>query len=153
MDQGSHLIDLVNYFCGNLKLHSAYTDNLYWHSNLEDLAFVILKGKNMVANLSATCIEWKNVFMCEIILKRAKIQIDGLGKSYGREKLTLYTMNSEMGPPMINEFSFQEEDLSWKRENNAFFKRIRFNDISDKSLNDAIYVMNIVKKVYSQNKL
>lgn len=155
LDQGTHLIDLVNYFNGEMKLYSGIIGRLFWKAPLEDSAFIILKGKNdrSMASLSATCVEWKNIFSFEIMLETAKIQIDGLGRSYGREKLNLYIMGSRMGLPKVQEFEFPEEDLSWKRENDAFFKRIESNDTSEKPLKDAIYVMSIINRVYDLSKI
>lgn len=151
LDQGSHLIDLTNFFCGELNLHSSLIGNFYWHSNLEDLSFVILKGERIVANLSASCIEWKNIFSFEIMLKTAKIQIDGLGRSYGKEKLTLFEMGKKMGPPKIKEYSFPDIDVSWKKEIQTFVKKIKSSDTSDSSIKDAMYVISIIDKIYKQN--
>ncbi len=155
LDQGPHLIDLVNYFAGEMELLSGVIGKLYWKAPLEDSAFIILKNKNhnSMASLSVTCIEWKNIFSFEIMLQTAKIQIDGLGRSYGQEKLTLYLMGPEMGPPKIKEFFFPEEDLSWKRETEAFIRRIKSNDFSDQSLEDTKYVLGIIDKVYKKNNL
>lgn len=155
LDQGSHLIDLINFFNGQMELHNGLISKLFWSTSLEDSAFIILKNKkeNSVAFLSATCVEWKNIFSFEIILDTAKIQIDGLGRSYGEEKLTLFTMKPKLGLPKIKEFSFPEEDLSWKKENEVFFKKIKSGDTSNKSLKEAVYVLKIIEKVYKQNKL
>ncbi len=150
LDQGSHLIDLINFLNEPMQLHSALISNLFWKTPLEDSAFIILKRGNSVAHLSATCVEWKNIFSFEITLQSAKIQIDGLGRSYGSEKLTLYIMSPQMGPPKVKEFEFAEEDLSWKRENDLFFKRIQSDNVSDNALKDAIYVMDIINKIYNQ---
>ncbi len=150
LDQGPHLIDLVNYYCGELNYHSSYTGTLFWKTKLEDTSFLLLEGKNKVASLSVTCVEWKNLFCYEIMLELAKIQIDGLGRSYGAEKLTLYKMSKKMGPPKVQEFTFPEEDLSWKREVSAFFKRIRMMDVGDNALKEARYVMNIISQSYKK---
>lgn len=152
IDQGCHLIDLVNYFCGQMTEATGYVTNLFWKTKLEDAAFFQLRNeKNQIADLSVTCIEWKNIFSFEIMLQKAKIQIDGLGKSYGREKLTLYKMKLKMGPPTISEFIFEEEDNSWRKENNIFFKRIKQKDYTDTSIKDAIYVMRVLNKLYKGN--
>ena len=149
MDQGSHLIDLVNYFCGKMETATGFTEKLFWRSDLEDSAFFILKnGKGQIAHLSATCVEWKNIFSFEVMLKTAKIQIDGLGGSYGREKLVLYKMKPEMGPPEAQEFVFPEEDLSWSKENEIFLNRIKRRDFSDRSLQDSLYVLKTIEKIY-----
>lgn len=152
LDQGSHLIDLVNFFCGRMNNVVGLISHLFWKSKVEDSAFFILSNKRgQVAQLSATWVEWKNIFSLEIVLKGVKIQIDGLGGSYGREKLTLYKMKPEMGPPDMEEFLFNETDNSWIDENNLFFQRIKQKDYSDDSLKDALYVMSVIKKLYHKN--
>ncbi len=152
IDQGSHLIDLVNYFCGGMDTVNGFTEKLFWKSDLEDSAFFILKNKKgQIAHLSATCVEWKNIFSFEIMLKTAKIQIDGLGRSYGREKMILYKMKPEMGPPDMEEFVFPDEDLSWNMENKIFFEKIKNKDYSSASINDAIYVLETIGEIYRQN--
>lgn len=85
------------------------------------------------------------------MLQKAKIQIDGLGRSYGREKLILYSMKPGMGPPNISGFTFEKKDNSWKDENNVFFAKIKQKDYSDTSIKDAIYVMGIIEKLYQKN--
>lgn len=151
LDQGTHLIDLVNYFCGPMNDVIGYVDNFYWNTKLEDTAFFILKNKKQMAELSVSCVEWKNIFQIEIILKTAKIHIDGLGRSYGREKLTLYKMKPEMGPPKIQEFLFDENDDSWQKETKVFVDRIKKRLYEKQSLNDALYTLTIIKKLYSSN--
>lgn len=151
IDQGPHLIDLVNYLVGPMDKVVGFTPTLFWKTKSDDSAFFIMKNKkNQFAQLSVTCVEWKNIFSFEIMLQTAKIQIDGLGRSYGKEKLTLYKMKPEMGPPDVEEFSFPDEDLSWKKENELFFRRIKKHDYSPTSINDAYYVLRIIDKIYSQ---
>lgn len=153
LDQGTHLIDLVNYFNGKMELYSGLISKLFWKTSLEDAAFIILKRKNCMASLSATCVEWKNIFSFEIMLSTAKVQIDGLGRSYGREKLIFYTMSPEMGPPDVKEFSFPEEDLSWKKETAFFINKIKSKDYSNQSLEDTMYVLKIIDKIYKENQI
>ncbi len=154
LDQGSHLIDLVNFFCGRMNNVVGLTSRLFWKSKVEDSAFFILNNKKgQVAQLSTTWVEWKNIFSLEIMLKRAKIQIDSLGGSYGREKLTLYKMKPEMGPPDIEELLFDESDISWENENRIFFERVRQKIYNDTSIKDALYVLSIVEKLYRENSL
>ena len=53
---------------------------------LEDNCFLNLRIKNgSNAFLHASCIEWKNKFLFEIFGQFGKIEINGLGKSYGEE--------------------------------------------------------------------
>lgn len=153
LDQGSHLIDLVNYFAGPMTKAHGFVSNLFWKSKLEDAAFFQLKNKkNQFAHLSATAVEWKNIFVFEIILKTAKLQIRGLGGSYGTETLTIYKMKSTMGPPEVQNFDFPLYDESWKKETYEFFSRIEKKDTSAKNMLDAQYVLETVEKIYQLNK-
>lgn len=152
MDLAPHLIDLTNYFVGPLLDVSGYISTLFWNTKLEDSAFFTLKNKNnQLSHISVTCIEWKNLFCIEIMLKTAKIQIDGLGRSYGKEKVTLYTMKPEMGPPDIQEFTFPDEDTSWKYENELFFNKVRKRDTSNQALLDTQYVFKVIDRLYTIN--
>lgn len=154
LDQGSHLIDLVNYFAGPMNKSIGYIGNLFWKSSLEDASFFILKNnKGQIAHLSATTVEWKNIFIYEIMLQKSKIQITGLGRSYGRETLTLYEMKPEMGPPVMKKFDFDQEDNSWRKENEDFFLRIKSGDTSDKSIKDAKFVLETIEKIYKNNQI
>lgn len=149
LDQGSHLIDLVNFLIGEMDEVTGMTGKLFWSEKLEDSAFIIMKNqKGQLAQLSATCVEWKNLFQFEIMCKKAKIQINGLGKSYGRESITLYKMKPEMGPPDVEEIEFEQEDHSWQLENEEFYKAIQKKDYSHTKLREAKYSIETVFKVY-----
>ena len=149
IDQGTHLIDLTNFFIGNMDVVTGLTETLFWNTKAEDSAFLLLKSnKGQIAQLSTTCLEWKNIFSFEIMLQKAKIQIDGLGGSYGREKLTIFKMKPQMGPPDVEQYLFPKEDNSWKLENAEFFRRIKEKDYSDQAINNAKYVLDVVDKIY-----
>lgn len=151
MDLGPHLIDLTNYLVGPLDEVTGYIGNVFWKTDLEDVAFFTLKNnKNQFSQISVTCVEWKNLFSLEIMLKTAKIQVDGLGRSYGQEQLTLYKMKPEMGPPDVKVFDFPEEDISWRYENNLFFQKIKKKDFSNKSLLDTSYIFKIISRLYEK---
>lgn len=154
LDQGSHLIDLANFFCGKMDTVIGITSRFYWESELEDSAFFILRNKKgQVAHLSASVCEWSIIFSFEIMLQKAKIQVDGLGGNYGREKLTLYKRRPEMGPSDMEEILFDEKDISWEIETNLFFQCIKEKNYSDVSIKDALYVLQTVEKLYKKNRL
>lgn len=149
LDQGCHLIDLTNYFIGEMDYAIGFTEKMFWSKKLEDNAFFILRNKlGQIAHLSASCTEWKNIFVFEIMLEKAKIQINGIGRSYGAETITLYKMKPEMGPPDVEEIIFPLEDNSWKIENAEFFKAIRKRDSSNKKLKEGYYAIKTVFKIY-----
>ncbi len=100
IDQGSHLIDLSRFFLGNLKLKYSKLKSYYWKTNskVEDNAYLVLENKNgCISFLHCSCTEWKNKFSFEIFCMKGKIEIRGLGGSYGMEKLILYKMKKKNG--------------------------------------------------------
>ncbi len=67
---------------------------------VDDNAFLNLQtAKGQTAWLHVSCTEWKNLFSFEIYGRNTKLHIEGLGGSYGVEKLYHYQMKPEMGPP------------------------------------------------------
>jgi len=151
IDKGSHLIDLCQYFLGDLKIISSDLNTFFWKTKLEDNCFLLLKNKNSSrAFLHSSCTEWKNKFIFEIFCKYGKIEINGLGKSYGIEKLILYKMKKKMGKPSVKTWSFKR-DNSWKVEMIEFYKDIRFNRKCKPGLLEAYKNLNIIKKVYKLN--
>ena len=104
IDKGSHLIDLSRIFLGNLKVDFYKLETFFWKTNLEDNCFLNLKNeKGSTATLHASSTEWKNKFIFEIFGKYGKIEINGLGKSYGLETLTFLRCQKN-GNPKIKTF-------------------------------------------------
>ena len=74
------------------------------------------------------CTEWKNKFSFEIFGKKGKLEIEGLGGSYGKEKLLFYKMSKNFGKPKLKIWNFSNKiDISWKSELSNFIKSIKFN--------------------------
>lgn len=152
IDQGSHLIDLSRWFLGDLSLKYASTPTYFWDTPVDDNCFLALRGdRNVMAWLHASWTEWKNMFSFEIFGRDGKLAIDGLGGSYGVERITHYRMLPEMGPPEIETWNFPEEDLSWKREFDAFAQAAENNDCSKGNLDDAMAALRIVDACYGRD--
>jgi hypothetical protein len=66
--------------------------------------------------LHVTWTEWKNTFSVEVYCRTAKLQVDGLVRSYGTQKLRIYRMRPELGPPDLEERTYPDEDQSWRAE-------------------------------------
>ena len=117
IDQGVHLVDLAIFFKGFPERVFGSTANLVWNSEVEDSSSFILFYKNNVNCLfSVGWIYWKNKFEFNIYGSKGFISINGLGGSYGSEKLTLGIRNIKGGKPTIKKFYFKGNDLSWKKE-------------------------------------
>lgn len=153
LDQGSHLIDLAAWYLGPATRVSAILTKAFWQGEVEDNAFLLLQtASGGVAQLHASWTEWKNRFSLELFGATGKIEITGLGRSYGPECLTLYTMRPEMGPPDVEHWEFpEEEDQSWRLEFEAFLSAIAEGREPEPGLAGALHVLDVVGKAYAQD--
>ena len=152
LDQGIHLIDLASFFlCEEFVSVSAETRSGYW-SKADDNCFLTLRtDEGKIASLHASCTEWRNQFFFEIVGTRGKMEITGLGGSYGVEKLTLYEKGPDEGkPPMIRSWEWPTEDDSLEYEMREFTKDIRRGYIDGGGLLEAKKALQVIEKVYSQ---
>ena len=98
LDQGVHLVDLARWFLGDFADVAGHVGTYFWDWPVEDNGFALLRtAQNQVAWLHASCTEWKNLFSLEIYGRDGKLAIDGLGGSYGVERLAWYRMLPQMG--------------------------------------------------------
>ena len=150
IDKGSHLIDLSRLFLGNLKINSFSLKTYFWKMKLEDNCFLNLENKSgSIAFLHASCTEWKNKFIFEIFGKNGKIEINGLGKSYGSESLTYYKMSKKMGIPKKTLFTFkQNPNYSWNYELKEFYKDISKKRIPRPGILEAYENLKIINSIY-----
>lgn len=152
IDQGVHLIDLSRWFLGDFVDVSGYAHTYYWDMPVDDNAFLTLKTVNkQTAFLHVSCTEWKNTFSFELYGRNGKLQIDGLGGSYGVERLTWYKMLPEMGPPETTTWEYPMADDSWLVEMREFLDDIKLNRKPAAGLTDAIAVLDVVDKVYLES--
>jgi predicted dehydrogenase len=151
IDQGTHLIDLSIGFLGELQLDYAATPNYFWDMAVEDNVFISLKNKSgNIAFLQASCTEWKNMFSMEIYGQTGKIEISGLGRSYGLETLTFHKMLPEMGPPITESWSFPEPDDSWAVEMGEFLYDLRTGSNKSDNLDSSLEVLRAIGEIYSR---
>ena len=149
IDQGSHLIDLSRLFLGEFDEVKGFINTYFYNMSVEDNAFLTLKTRsNKIAFLHASWTEWKNMFSFEIFGTLGKLDINGLGGSYGEEQLTLYKMSKKMGIPKQKKWKFRSQDVSWKNEINEFYKDISYNRKPNVNLIDAYQTLKIINKIY-----
>jgi predicted dehydrogenase len=149
LDQGSHLIDLARWFLGDFSEVSGHVGTYYWQMPVEDNAFAMLKtAAGQLAWLHASWTEWKNLFSFEIFGRHGKLQIDGLGGSYGTERLTYYRMLPELGPPETTAWEYPAADVSWQAEFAHFAACVETGAVPSGSLEDGLAVLRIVQRLY-----
>jgi predicted dehydrogenase len=151
IDQGTHLIDLSIGFLGKLQLDYAATPNYFWNMAVEDNVFMSLRNEGgRIAFLHASCTEWKNMFSLEIYGKKGKLEISGLGRSYGVETLTFHKMLPEMGLPISETWSYPEPDDSWEIELGEFINDIQIGSSKSDNLDSSLEVLRVIGDIYSR---
>jgi predicted dehydrogenase len=149
IDQGVHLIDLALFYFGDFKTVEGHASTLFWDMKVDDNAFLSLRtAGGQTAWLQVSCTEWKNMFSLEIYGRDGKLSIDGLGGSYGTERLTYYKMLPQMGPPETSTWEFPGGDGSWAAETSAFIEDIRTSRTPSPGLQEGIRTLEIVESIY-----
>ena len=154
IDQGSHLVDLAHWFLGDFVGVQGAVRRCFWDSAVEDNVFMTLSSKTgQIASLHATWTEWKNMFSLEIYGRDAKLDINGLGGSYGVESLTFYKMLPQMGPPETTRWEWPFPDRSWEKEVEEFMSAIRERRVPLGHIDDAVQSMTVIDRLYAQEPL
>ncbi len=149
IDQGVHLIDLAGWFLGDFPRVEGHATTSFWDMKVDDNAFRSLRtAAGQTAWLHVSCTEWKNLFSLEIYGRDGKLAIDGLGGSYGPERLTYYKMLPQMGPPETTVFEFPAGDDSWRLETEAFVEDLRLGREPAPGLAEGIRTLEIVELIY-----
>jgi predicted dehydrogenase len=152
IDQGVHLIDLARWFLGDFAEISGFAHTYFWQMPVDDNGFMLLKtARQQIAFLHVSCTEWKNLFSLELYGRDAKLHIEGLGGSYGTERLAYYRMLPGMGPPETTIWEYPMSDTSWQLEFAEFLEDIELNRKPAASLDDAGAALDIVGKIYESS--
>jgi predicted dehydrogenase len=149
LDQGIHLIDLSRWFLGDFDKVQGHIATYFWNMPVEDNAFLILTTPTgQTAFLHATWTEWKNLFSLEIYGRMGKLEISGVGGSYGVERLAYYRMSKAMGPPETTIWEYPMTDHSWETELAEFLDDIRLHRDPAPGIRDAQAALSVIEKVY-----
>jgi hypothetical protein len=136
---------------GDLSLDYAKTPTYFWNMEVEDNAFLALKNDSgNIAFLQASCTEWKNMFSLEIYGQAGKLEISGLGKSYGEETLYFHKMLPEMGPPQTQVWKYPGVDDSWKLEIEEFVNDLQKGSTNSDNLESSLGVLRIIQEIYKE---
>ena len=153
IDQGVHLIDLAGWFLGDFPLVEGHAATYFWDMPVDDNAFLSLRtAAGQTAWLQVSCTEWKNLFSFEIYGRDGKLAIDGLGGSYGVERLAYYKMLPGMGPPDTTTWEYPRGDDSWRLEMAAFLEDIRTGRTPVPGLRESRATLEIVEQIYRHSQ-
>jgi predicted dehydrogenase len=163
LDQGVHVIDLFRWFLGEFDEVFGRIATFYWDMEVEDNAFATFKtGRGQVATMHTSWTQWKNKFLLEITGEKGYLVIDGLGGSYGTEKLVIGKrkvrdssatnptpgIRYAGGAPDEEVLEFPGPDISWREELNEFASAILENREPIGSGYDGLMANRLVGAVY-----
>ena len=156
IDQGIHMIDMLNFFLGNFVEAKSFISNNFWKKNVEDNVYSILKNKDGIfASIHSSATLWKHKFSLDITLEKGMISLSGIlsgTKSYGKEKINIIKKINN-GKVIEKKFEFVE-DKSWQREIKYFLKIIEDKKTNSYSggFNDAYETMKLIEMIYKSSK-
>ncbi len=129
LDQGVHIVDLARWFIGEISQAQGMLATSHWPIQpVEDNAFALLRSRNGgVVSFHTSWTQWKNTFRFEVVGGDGYLRIDGLGGSYGTERLTIARRNEDSSPPNEETTSFEGPDRSWHLEWQEFSEAIAQN--------------------------
>lgn len=126
LDQGIHALDLFRWFLGDFHEAVGFMATSFWNTSVEDNAFALLRrAEGQVASLHASWTQWKNLFSFEIFGRDGYLIVEGLGGSYGLERLIWGKRLPGSGPPEEKCFEFPGPDVSWEEEWREFVTAIQ----------------------------
>jgi predicted dehydrogenase len=125
IEQGTHAIDLFRWFMGDIAEVACMTGVEYFkEQKLDDNGMAVFRMKSgATASLHASLTQWKNLFSFEVFGEDGYAQVEGLGTSYGTERLV--TGRRDFDAPFQDTITeFRGGDISWKEEWKEFVRAI-----------------------------
>ena len=158
LDQGIHMLDLLQLFLGPMTVVDAVLADTFWNCDVEDNAFVLLRSEQgLPAFLHSSSTLWKHTFRLEIGCREGYLIATGLLSqtgSYGREQLVIGKRQFEdealaLGNPREEIIHF-DRDESWEKEVQEFLSAVQEQrPATHGTLEEARRVMEIIRDVYA----
>jgi predicted dehydrogenase len=153
LDQGIHMLDMMRMFGGEFQDIHSFVSNSYWHHDVEDNAFALMRtAEGVVAFLHSSATQWRHRFNLSIALARGGIILSGIlsgTKSYGAETITVvYADEDDMGDPQEVTTRYNK-DNSWRDEIWEFADCVlEDKPIDSGSSLEALKTMHLVYRIY-----
>ena len=153
LDQGIHMVDMMRMFAGEFQDIHSFVSNSYWHHDVEDNAFALMRtADGVVAFLHSSATQWRHRFNLAITLARGGIVLSGIlsgTKSYGAETITvIYADEDDMGDPREVITRYNKDD-SWRDEIWEFADCVLADKpIENGSSVEALKTMHLVYRIY-----
>ncbi len=151
LDQGVHLLDLCRWFAGaEFTSVQAVVATEFWEiAPLEDTAFCLLRtASGVTASVLVSLVEWKNKFHFEAVGERGSLLVEGLGGSYGPERLTVIRRPEQFGVPQVETQEFSNPDQCWTDEWAEFTAALQEGRQPLGDVSDSLAVLRLVEDCY-----
>ncbi len=148
MDQGMHVLDLARWFLGDFDSVFGSLQTSFYNIPVEDNAFALLRTRTgQVAFIHVSWTQWKNLFSFEVFGQDGYISVEGLGGSYGTEKL-IKGKRAPLEPFKEEITEFRGEDLSWREEWREFVTAIKENCEVQVGGYDGLQALRLAHAIY-----
>jgi predicted dehydrogenase len=92
--------------------------------------------------------QWKNLFSLEVTGETGAVVVEGLGGSYGPERLVHVQRRMEGGVPEVHEETFPGPDGSWAAEWDDFVGGVREGRPMLGGVEDGLVAMRMIDALY-----
>lgn len=150
IDQGVHLADLIHGVAGLPARGVAFLQTAVWPlAPLEDNAYGTFHFEDgVVAQFHVSMTQWKNLFSFEVHGEAGAVAVEGLGGSYGEERLVRTRRRREGGVPEVVEESFPGPDRSWTLEWEDFVEALGSGRLQHGGVADGLAAMRMIDALY-----
>lgn len=153
LDQGIHMVDLLQLFCGEFTEVKSFVSNSFWKHDVEDNAYALMRNhEGKIAMLHSSATQWQHRFSLDMALTKGFLTLRGIlsgSKSYGEEKLIIGRKDESDTGTAREEIITYLEDNSWRDEINEFADAILGNgSIKHGNSAEALSAMKLVYRIY-----
>jgi predicted dehydrogenase len=151
LDQGVHLVDLSRWFLGEFAEVAGAVATWSWRVEpLEDNGFALLRtADGRVASLHTSWTQWRNLFRFELLGTEGLLTVEGLGGSYGRERLVHTRRRHAGGVPDEQEWTVAKPDACWRAEWDEFAAAVREDREPLGNARDGFEAARLIDAVYA----
>lgn len=152
IDQGQHTLDLFRWFGGDLIEVMGYTSTLFWNIPVEDNVFAIFKSKaGHMCSMHMSWTEWRNLFSFEVFGDKGYVKVEGLGGSYGKERIIQGKMDLD-APFSEKVTEFDGPDISFREEWRELANAVKENREPSGNADDGLAALKITSSIYESAK-
>jgi len=149
IEQGTHAIDLFRWFLGEVAEVACMTGTQYFkEQSLDDNGMAVFRmTSGAMASVHTSLTQWKNTFSFEVFGKDGYLNVEGLGASYGTEKLI--AGRRDFSAPFQDTITeYRGGDISWREEWKEFARAIVERREPIGSGRDGLAAMRIARAAY-----